>query len=203
MAPRVRLKWLDVKKFMIAQTQLNAAAVAEVNALDGVTATAAELNILDGATLTVAELNQMDQSAVGAISKVQKFAITAAPDGTEQDTTIVLPAKAIVKRVWIDVTAAEATGGTKTIDVGTKDISNDPNGFIAGASVAATGQVKGTLLNTGQTLGALLCVDEDGAGALVPEDDLTSSGATLTYTAGDTDWVEFRGTIYCEYIEIS
>lgn len=202
MAARIRLKWLDIKKLLIQGTELPSSVVDEVALLDGLTSTVSELNKLDGCTAVVAELNTLDLSAVGAISKIAKFAIAAAPDGTEQDTAIVLPAKAIVKRVWLDVTVAEVTGTTKTMDVGTKDVSNDPNGFLAAVSAAATGFVKGTLASAGQTLGALLCVDESGAGVLVPEDDYASFGATLTFTAGSTDWAEFRATIYCEYIEL-
>lgn len=198
MAPRIRIKWLDVKKLISAGQDLTA----ESSLLEGLTATAAELNILDGATPVVAEINSLDASAVGAIHKYQKFAISAAPDGSEQDTTIILPAKAIVLRCLLDITAAEATGGTKTIDIGTKDVSNDPNGFVAGLATDATGLLEGSLASGAQTLGALLSVDESGAGVLVPRDDLTSFGATVTFTAGDTDWVEFRGTIIIEYIEV-
>lgn len=188
MAARLRFKKIDVKSFLLGGTNIPTDVADELASLNGLTATPAELNGLDASII--------------AVSKFQKFAITAAPDGSEQDTTIVLPAKAIVKRVILDISAAEATGGTKTIDIGTKDISNDPNGFIAGLATDATGQLEGSLANGAQTLGALLAVDEDGAGTLVPRDDLTSFGATVTFTAGDTDWVEFRGVIYVEYIEM-
>ena len=201
MAARLRFKKIDVKSLLLGGTSIPASVATEMAALDGLTSSAAELNILDGATLTVAELNGLDASVI-AVSKFQKFAISAAPDGSEQDTTIILPAKAIVKRVILDITAAEATGGTKTIDIGTKDVSNDPNGYLAGVSCAATGLFEGLLDSGAQTLGALLVIDEDGAGALVRRDDLASFGATITFTAGDTDWVEFRGTIYVEYVEL-
>ena len=45
--------------------------------------------------------------------------------------------------------------------------------------------VKGTLLNSGQTLGALLRVDESGAGVLVPEGHVVTSASPLTYTLGE------------------
>ena len=136
--------------------------------------------------------------------KIKQLPIESTPDGTEQSTGCVLPTKAAVLNVLLDVRIAEATGTTKTIDVGTDGSgSNDPNGYLAAVSAAATGLVKGTLLSSGQTLGALLAVDESGAGILVPEMDIASGGETITYTAGDTDWAEFRGDIYIMYVEIA
>lgn len=153
------------------------------------------------------EIKIEDESNVAntptAVEKIKAIAIDSTPTGAEQSTGWSLPAKAIVKKVWVDVTTAEATGATKTIDVGTDGSgSNDPDGFLNGVSVAVTGVKKGTLVNGGQTLGALLSVDEDGAGALVPEEDITSGGDTITYTAGSADFAEFRGTIYIQYVEI-
>ncbi|RJE47673.1 MULTISPECIES: hypothetical protein [unclassified Dehalobacter] len=52
--------------------------------------------------------------------------------------------RAIVEKVLINVTTAEATGTTKTINIGTATAdSGDPDGFIAAASVAAVAAVKG------------------------------------------------------------
>jgi opacity protein-like surface antigen len=111
--------------------------------------------------------------------------------GAEVDTGWDLPAKVIVHDVYVDVTTAEATGGTKTIDVGTLSTdSGDANGFLDGVSVAAIAVVKGTLLNTGQTLGALLSVDEDGAGALVPEGCVTPGSQSISWTPGSNDHAE-------------
>lgn len=139
-----------------------------------------------------------------AVRKIKSINVTTPADGSENSTGWSLPTKAIVEKVWLDVTTAEATGATKTINIGTDGTgSNDPDGFLAGVSVAATGVVKGTLDSGGQTLGDLLVVDEDGAGALVPEDDVTSGGETITYTAGSADWAEFEGTIYVQYVEIA
>ena len=139
-----------------------------------------------------------------AIEKIKVIDITTTPTGSEESTGWSLPAKAIVKKVWVDVTTAEATGGTKTLDVGTDGSgSNDADGFIDGVSVATTGVKKGTLDSAGQTLGVLLSVDEGGAGELVPEEDITSGGETVTYTAGSADWAEFTGKIYIQYVELA
>jgi hypothetical protein len=153
-------------------------------------------------TVTADELNTLDASAVGGQRKVKTIAITAAANTDENSTGWSLPAKAIVHNVFLDVTTAEATATTKTIDVGTLSTdSGDANGYFAAVSTATLGLVKGTLLNTGQTLGALLSVDEDGAGALVPEADITMGGKEITWTAGEAQ-TEFAGTIVIEYTEI-
>ena len=155
-------------------------------------------------TVSAAELNALDISEVGAISKVQKIRITAPADGNETSTGTTLPAKAVVKNVFVDVITAEATGTTKTIDVGTDSSDGgDADGYLAGISVVGTGLVKGTLLNSGQTLGALLTVDEDGSGALVQEIDIASGGKEITFTAGSANFDELVADIYIEYIEVA
>ena len=155
-------------------------------------------------TSTAVELNALDVSVVGAISKVQKIRITAPSDGNETSTGTTLPAKAVVKNVFVNVVTAEVTGTTKTIDVGTDSgDGGDADGFLAGISVAGTGLVKGTLLNTGQTLGALLRVDEGGTGELVQEIDIASGGKEITFTAGSNDFEQLVADIYIEYIEIA
>lgn len=154
-------------------------------------------------TASAAELNELDASAVGGAVKVKKLPIESTPTGSAQDTGWDLPAKAAVLGVFVDVTTAEATGTTKTLDVGTAvGESGDPDGWLDGVSVAAEGVVKGTLLNTGQTLGALLRADEDGSGVLVPEHDVASGGKSVVYTAGSGDFAEFRGAIYVVYLEL-
>jgi hypothetical protein len=135
---------------------------------------------------------------------MKRLDITAAPTGAEQDTGWDLPAKSLVLAVWLDVTAAEVTGTTKTINVGllSSESGGDADGFLAGAAADATGLVKGTLDSAGQTLGTFLHVDEDGAGVLVPELHVTGDAVSVSYKADDTDWVEFRGSIYLLYIQL-
>lgn len=133
------------------------------------------------------------------VPKVKKLEISADFDNSEQDTGWTLPAKCVVLDVFLDVTTADAS---QTLDVGTDGSgSNDPDGFLDGVSVNDTGVVKGTLLNTGQTKGALLRADESGAGVLVPEFDVTSGGESITYTGSDTTNT-MRGAIYVVYLEL-
>jgi hypothetical protein len=118
--------------------------------------------------------------AGGLIPVILKAGIHSTPDGSAQNSSVTLPAKAVVLGAWIDVRVAEATGGTKTLDVGP---SSDPNGYLDGIDVSSTGLKKGTLDSGGQTLGALLTADEDGSGALVPESDVSAGGEVVQYTA--------------------
>jgi len=140
--------------------------------------------------------------------KIKRFIVPMGfADGTaEVITDKVFPAKAIVKSVYMDVITAEATGATKTLNAGTDSTSSgDADGFLVGVSVAAIGLVKGTLVDGGVTLGALLFV-ESGTGADVanaPEADITSGGKAVSWTPGSADWAEFKGNLIVEYEEIS
>ena len=138
--------------------------------------------------------------AGGLIPVILKAGINSAPTGAVQNSSVTLPAKAVVLGAWIDVRVAEVTGTTKTLDVGP---SSDPDGYLDGIDVSSTGLKKGTLDSGGQTLGVLLHVDESGAGVLVPEGDLTGSGEVLQFDAGSGDWVEFRGDIYVLVLNLS
>lgn len=125
-------------------------------------------------------------------------ALTARANTNETDTTIILPAKSIVLGAFLDVTTAEVTGTTKTLDVGIKTVDQD--GLLDGVATTPTGLKKGTLVSTGQTLGLLLQVNEDGAGAMVPEPYV--GGGTVTYTAGSAQ-TEFAGKLYVVYIDLT
>lgn len=188
-----------------------------------VTATADELNILDGVTATAAEINNAaDLSANGALVRVKKLSIAATPTGAEQDTAFDLPAKAAVLDVFVDVTVAEATGVTKTLDVGTAAAEGgDADGFLDGVDVSSTGLKRGAFASTAgvnntyvgaaatHTIGALLSfliegqdVADGGDGVACRQPDVSSGGKSVVYTAGSADWAEFRGDIYVVYMEI-
>jgi hypothetical protein len=140
---------------------------------------------------------------VGAGHKFFVIPIAVVAATTENDTGYDLPAKSIVKNVWMDITTAPTAGTTKLIDVGTDGTgSNDPDGWLDGVSIAATGLAKGTLLNTGQTLGALLRVDEGGTGELVPESDIASGGESITYSYSAADIAGQAGNIVIEFVEV-
>lgn len=175
-------------------------------------------------TATPSEINAVaDVSVNGGIVKVKKLSISAAPTGSEQDTAFDLPAKSIVLDVLVDVTAAEATGGTKTLDVGllASEFGGDADGFIDGLSVSTTGLKRGGVtVTTGGTetyvaswtRGLLLTAGAPLAGANVAGDEgnyyekphLSTSvtAKSVSYTAGSNDFVEFRGDIYIVYVEI-
>lgn len=147
-------------------------------------------------------------SKVRIQSRVKRLIVPMdASDGTAENITeLVFPTKAIVKSVFLDVTTAEATGGTKTLNVGTDSTSSgDADGFLVGIDVSSTGLKKGTLVDGGVTLGALLFV-ESGTGADVanaPEADITSGGKAVSWTPGSTDWVEFEGYAIIEYEDVA
>lgn len=120
--------------------------------------------------------------------------------GTEVTTNVTFKAGDVILGCYVWVTTAEATATTKTIDVGLNGTGadDDPNGLLAAVSTAATGMIKGTLDSGGQTLGALLHVDESGGGVLVPEGHVVTSSSPLTYTLGEAA-TEVAGDIVVIY----
>lgn len=119
---------------------------------------------------------------------------------TETQTGFTLPANAIVKDIFLNVIAVDAT---ETVDVGTQGVSNDPNGYLAAASLATAGLVKGILADGAITLGALL-FEETGTGADVANArtvDITAGGDPISYTcSAGSDTAVFD--IIIEYSEV-
>ena len=115
----------------------------------------------------------------GVVYATAPLTIVAAT--TAQATAIVVPAGSVIEAVYVDVATQEATGTTKTVDIGIS--TGDEDGFLDGVSVASAGTIKGTLLSTGQTLGALLRVDESGSGGLVPEPYICSAATSTARLA--------------------
>ena len=138
--------------------------------------------------------------ARGFTPYVRRIRIGSAPDGSQQSSGFTLPARSVVLSAYIDVRAPEVTGTTKTLDVGR---ASDPDGYLDGIDVSSVGVKKGTLASAGQTLGALLRVDESGAGVLVPEGDVGGGGENVTFSAGSGDFVELRADIYVVYLNLS
>ena len=182
-----------------------------------ITTTPAEINTLDGITATVAELNENDLSAVGAVIKLKKLPMTIVASADEQDTGWDLPDKCAVLDCWVDVTTEEGTGTTKTVDVGTlSSASGDPDGFLDGISVAAAAVVKGEPTAAGTTTnkywntctkGALLCTFNAGAsgtGGLYAPVPCTAPGSkSVTYTLGSSNFAELVANICILYVEIA
>lgn len=127
------------------------------------------------------------------------FSVADSAATVEEDTGLDLPVDSIVLPTpAILVTAIDAT---ETLDVGTlsTEAGGDPNGFLAAVALGVLGAVKGSLISTGQTLGALLAADESGAGVLVPESHVvvsTTRSISYTSTAGSDT---YKGYILLPY----
>jgi len=117
---------------------------------------------------------------------------------TEQQTGFTLPANAIVNDVFINVIAVDAT---ETVDVGTQGTSNDPNGYLAGASLATLGLVFGSLLDGSVTRGALLSEITEATTAAARRPNITAGGDPVSYTcSAGSDTAVFD--IIIEYVEV-
>ena len=117
---------------------------------------------------------------------------------TETQTEFTLPTNAIVKDVFLNVITVDAT---ETVDVGTQGTSNDPNGYLAGASLATAGLVFGSLLDGSVTRGALLFEITEATTAAARNPDITAGGDPVSYTcSAGSDTAIFD--IIIEYVEV-
>lgn len=117
---------------------------------------------------------------------------------TETQTGFTLPATAIVKDVWLNVITVDAT---ETVDVGTQGTSNDPNGYLAAASLATAGLVYGSLADGAVTRGALLFEITEATTAAARMPDITAGGDPVSYTcSAGSDTAVFD--IIIEYVEV-
>ena len=114
-----------------------------------------------------------DFGATPITKKITCSGITA----TSTATGFYLPAKAIVTRVYIDVTTKESTGSTKTFDIG---IDTDDDKLAAALSVATAAQV-----NSGVTMPVLALGGE--------QIYVNSNGNALTEAVVD---------VFIEYLEL-
>lgn len=135
--------------------------------------------------------------------------------GEKTPLAITLKKGDIINRVFVHVKTAEATAGTKTIDVGLNGTApdDDPDGLLDGVSTAAAGVIRGSTVVTvggtetflaSTTIGALLQDFLAGAnvagdvGTLVAKEHvITQSDAVLTYTLGSAH-TELVADIYVE-----
>jgi hypothetical protein len=121
----------------------------------------------------------------------------------EQDTGFDFVAGDVILDAWVDIDTAEATGGTKTVDVGllSSESGGDADGLLDGIVTSATGVIvpKATI-TTGSntkfvasaTKGILLCdvqagsdVDQD-EGVYVEKKHVVTTAVSLTTTVGST-----------------
>jgi len=117
---------------------------------------------------------------------------------TETQTGFTLPATAIVQDVFLNVITVDAT---ETADVGTQGTSNDPNGYLAAASLATAGLVYGSLADGSVTRGALLFEITEATTAAARMPDITAGGDPVSYTcSAGSDTAVFD--IVIEYIEV-
>jgi len=139
--------------------------------------------------------------AVAATTKfIKRTAVIRCDAQTaETETAFTFPAKAIVHEVYLNVIVAD---DTETVDVGTMGTSNDPNGFLAAASLASTGIVYGSLLDGSVTRGALLYEITEATTAAAPSPCLTASSDPVSYTcSAGSDTAVFD--IVIEYTEVT
>lgn len=124
----------------------------------------------------------------------ERMPIVAAATANDFDN-LIFPAKTVIHAVMVDVLTQEATGATKTVDIGIS--GGDEDGLVDGLSVAAAGLIGCVLTHNAKTVGALLVDDEDGAGALVnqPGGYITTAETTLCYTLGSNDFAELVANV--------
>jgi hypothetical protein len=146
----------------------------------------------------------------GATVRVKKINLVAGTHGTgaEVDTGWDLPDTSIVIDAFLNVTTAEATGTTKTLDVGTlaTETDGDANGFLAGASLAAAALVGGIGTAATQTYGALLLdipstIATDGSMKVNYAVD-SGTARSVSVTAGSSDCADFVADLYILYLVI-
>lgn len=166
---------------------------------------------------TILELSRgnLTLGPAGARVKWWRSAQIGAGTNAEVDTLFDLPEKAIVHEVLIEVTTAEVTGTTKTLDVGllASETGGDADGFADGVSVASTGIKRpGATVTTGalaaNTRGLLLAdytvgAGDDDRGIYVEKPHVAGAvtAKSVSYSRGST-LTEFRGYIWILYSEL-
>ena len=136
--------------------------------------------------------------------KAHRIAAAGILSTSVQDTGFNLPIKGIVTDVLMDVRTAEATGATKTIEVGllASETGGDEDGFLDALDVSATGVFQGVLLAAGQTRGALMREVEEGTVNVPKNHVMNGTARSLTFTLASNDWVEFVGILYVAYFDL-
>ena len=159
---------------------------------------------------TPADLNLIaNLQTNGCALRCKRIAISSAPTGSEQDTGWDLPAKALLLDAWVEATTAEATGTTKTLDVGllSSESGGDADGFLDGIEVSATGVKLAVLTKGAETVGVLhkYTITDNGT-ATHPQRRVHNAQSvtarSISYTSGSA-FTEFRGAIYLLYLEIA
>lgn len=117
----------------------------------------------------------------------------------ETQTGFTFPAKAIVHDVFLNVITVDAT---ETVDVGTMGTSNDPDGFLATASLATTGLVYGDLADGAVIRGELLYEITEATTAAALRPCITAGADPVSYTcSAGSDTAVFD--IIIDYTEVA
>lgn len=141
-----------------------------------------------------------DKSRLSAQTKfIRRTAVIRCDAQTsETETEFTFPTNAIVHDVFLNVITVDAT---ETVDVGTMGSSNDPNGFLAGASLATEGLVFGSLADGAVTRGALLFEITEATTAAARNPCITAGGDPVSYTcSAGSDTAVFD--IIIDYTEV-
>jgi len=109
----------------------------------------------------------------------REFEIEATANASQIDTGIKLPARTQMVNGFVEVETAEATGLTKTLNIGV--FGGAATAFILDADCAAAGPV-GKVNN------------------LTVQD--TSVNNTIGYTFGSGDWAEFKGKVTLTFVVV-
>jgi len=153
-----------------------------------ITSTAAELNLMDGVTATVAELNQTDETSQSSDGKLLKKIVRATLDcgasscvaGTVSMVQT-LPAKAIITQAYFFTVTQFVDGGAGTVALHCEDADN----IFAAADI--TGIVVDTI-----TSGVPIGTAGTMAAGLAAQCTITATIAVAEQTAGVLNlWVEY------------
>ncbi len=118
------------------------------------------------------KFNKLDSKII-----TYEFNITATANGSQIDTGIRIDSIAQVVSAFVKTDTAEATGTTKTLDVGV--FGGDGAAFLNNADCSSIG-VEGT---------PVLAVQD------------TSINNTIGYTFASSNWAEFVGTVHITMIQ--
>lgn len=158
----------------------------------------------------------LGQQATLSGPKWKKLSPSLLASSDEVDTGWDLPADSIVHDIMLYVNTAEATGTTKTINVGllASESGGNADGFVAGASVATTGWVKPGVTITATdgfastTKGVLLSELQTGAGstdsayAEFPHIAGSVTAKSVSAQAATSDFAELDVDIYVLFSEL-
>lgn len=165
--------------------------------------TGAFLLTFDPGIMRLTENQQADPQVCGATTKFATAAITRHADTNAHDTSIDIPAGAIIKHVWLKITTPELTGTVKTMDVGAASYLD--NAFLANISVENGGIQMGSLdIYNGLTIGYFMRMNplgEEGQPEYTPF--YSSAPMTINYTLGSADFTTLIADIMVEYVEIA